>query len=63
VLYPLKAKAIVCLAVVANSNSLVMWEAFILASLVELARQYHKRRKTPARHVNALNRCNPLTVT
>jgi hypothetical protein len=34
----------------------------ISAGLVELARQDHERRKTPARRVNTLNRGNPVSI-
>jgi hypothetical protein len=61
-LYPLKAKSIVYPAIVTHSDSPVRWEILIPAGLVELAREDHERWDTPARRVNTLDRCYPLTI-
>jgi hypothetical protein len=62
VLYLVKAKFIVCLAVVTNCKHLVVWEALILAGLVEYTRQDHEQWEAPTRRINTLNCCYLVAI-
>jgi hypothetical protein len=62
VLYPLNSKLISCPAIIANREYPFYRDVVILASLVELPRQDHERRKTPTKRVDTLNRGNPVLI-
>jgi hypothetical protein len=62
VLYPVKAKVVGSLPIVAKIQYPVRLEVLIPAGLVELSFQDHKEWKTPARCTNILNCYHPLLI-
>jgi hypothetical protein len=62
VLYPLNSKLISCLAIIANCEYLFYRDVVIPASLVELPREDHERRKTLTKRVDTLNCGNLVSI-